>query len=201
MQRSRTIPVTLSMYRDRQTETSPNTDPLWANPACNSTSRCQLQPHCGCTLRLHVASCDAPSQPREAGAGTHTHASQEQAHTAAAAGHAPNYSHVRLAWSQPRTQAPGIPAPARGQTVGWPCGCRACKRHIMRPCDSNNSPHHHPKTTHQQPVTPPAAGARCACSGRTTTRARQHTPQQLQHTPPRRTAAALSLSHTQSRCI
>lgn len=108
---SQSLSLCTQRQTDRQTETSPNTQPLWGNPACNSTSRCQLQPHCGCTLRLPVVSCNAPSQPRQAGAGTCTHVSQEQAHRRC---------------SGPRPQL-------RTRVAGQVSAVHACTRH---PCTS-----------------------------------------------------------------
>lgn len=189
----------LSLCTQRQTDKQKQaqTQPLWGNPACNSNSRCQLQPHCGCTLRLPVVSCNAPSQPRKAGAGTRTHASQEQANCCCS-GPRPHLC--------TRAAGPGLSRARRhpaslhqheATAGGWPCSRRACKRHMTTSCDSNNSRHHHPENhTHQQPVTPPVADARCSCSGRTNTRAHQHTRQQLQHTFTPPLLPSLSLTHT-----
>lgn len=164
------IPVTLSlsMYTQtgRHTETSSNTEPLRGNPASTApaSASCNLTAaaHCGCILRLTVVSCNAPSQPREAGRSTRTHASQEQAHCRCSALHTKLASRV-------------LSIPTLATTGGWPCGCKACKRHMtLCSCGCNNSRPHQTTPTH----TIPAAGARCSCSARTAT----HTLQQLPHT-------------------
>lgn len=207
VQRSRIIPVALSMYTETDRQTNRN-KPKHTTPVGQSCLQQHQQVPAATSLRLHTATaccflqCTITTAPSGSG---HLHTCQPGASTPPLQRATPPATYTR-GWpglSRARMH-PASLHQHEATTGGWPCGCRACKRHMTVVHATATT---HDTTTRKTTHTPKACHATCSWRPlllqrpHTHTRASTHTPAAAAHLDTAAAALSLSHTHTRSRCI